>query len=159
MDYDVKLYDNGIDVCLEVEFTPLLNSKKHKYKIYQFDIKEWKVQCLTATTDMRDFIGNITFIDGCYCTAKGVYRGKMTEVRNVRVLDPKFRVGQRVMVSEHLNINGEMDFLASTKRVLKDNINFINFGWSNEGHSRCCRVDIYTGEHKEVYGPMIPEDD
>jgi hypothetical protein len=53
-------------------------------------------------------------------------------------------LGMRVFVSEHLNINGQMEWLLTSHPILKseNNINFVNFGHKNHH----LRVDYYTGE-------------
>lgn len=116
--------------------------------------------CFTATTDMRDWIGNVTKLwtedDGrTFCSVKGVYRGKQGEYTKIRVIDSAIqKVGQRVMVTEHLDVSGKLEFIASTKRLIsvtESEMNFINIGWIVEGQFHHMRVDPYTGEAKEFF--------
>jgi len=110
----------------------------------------WPVQFFTATSDMRDCIGNVTQMGTGTCTVKALYRGKTTELRNVRILDNEIKNnGDRVMVTEHLTVGGRMELVATKKPLLKakhKDLNFINIGWSNKRECSFMRIDVYTGE-------------
>jgi hypothetical protein len=111
----------------------------------------------TATTDMRDWIGNITKIfdvNGVpFCSVKGYYRNRKSEFTNIRIVDGAIKkIGERVMVTEHLSVDGKLELIASKRRLLsvKDsNLNFINIGWIENSCFRHLRVDPYTGDSKE----------
>ena len=63
------------------------------------------------------------------------------------------------MVTEHLNVAGGFDMLASKSRIIdlkKPELNFINIGWSTNKSCRYLRVDPYTGETKELLGNAVP---
>jgi len=104
---------------------------------------------------MRDFIANVTKFEADICSVRGVYRGRMRELRNVRAYIP-FKAGERTMVTEHVDINGRFGFIATKKRILLGDLNFVNVGWSDEHRSRRLTVDIYTGEVRESNGVAVP---
>jgi hypothetical protein len=59
------------------------------------------------------------------------------------------------MVTEHINVAGGFDMLATTKRILdlkNPNLNFVNVGWTNNKESRYIRIDPYTGEEHKCVG-------
>lgn len=113
----------------------------------------WPVKFFTATTDLKDFIGNVVKINSNNtCSVKGVYRGKMLTLKNIRIGESGIIKDKRVMVSEHLNVDGKMELIATLKRILLGGMNFINIGWSNKTESHITRIDIYTGETKLIYG-------
>lgn len=116
---------------------------------------EWPFHSFTATTDMRDFIANVVAYGNGSCSVKGVYRGKMTQLRNVHPCTP-VKVGERVMVTEHVGIDGRFGFIATKGRILVGDLNFVNVGWSDERGSRQLSVDIYTGEARESKGGPVP---
>jgi hypothetical protein len=105
----------------------------------------------TATATMKDFIGNIVSINGKHCIVKGVYEGIMREVKNIEIVEENIKnIGDRVMVTEHINTCGTFELLASKKRILMGDINFINIGWKTDNKTRYMRVDIYTGNYKII---------
>jgi hypothetical protein len=117
---------------------------------------QWPIRHFTSTTDMRDFIADVVSIEGSTCIVDGVYRRRMVRMRNVRVCSPEIRKpGDRVMVTEHVGIDGRFGFMATKKRVLAGDLNFINVGWSDEEESKYLVVDIYTGEAKTVVGRPV----
>ena len=99
----------------------------------------------TVTTDMRDFIGNVVDRSDKRVTVKGIYRGTLQEVRNIKPLE--CNLNRRVMVTEHLDINGKFGLVATNKPILFRGVNFVNFGWKHKetGKRRFIRIDIYTG--------------
>jgi hypothetical protein len=105
----------------------------------------------TATSTMKDFIGNIVSIKDKKCIVKGIYEGKMREVKNIEIVEENIKnIGERVMVTEHINTCGTFELLASKKRILMGDINFINFGWKTGNKTQYIRVDVYTGNHKLI---------
>jgi len=152
-----KIFKEGNEVC--VRFQPLVGRKTVEHRIASKK-GEWAIKSITGTTDMTDWIGNVTKIHGKLCSVRGVYRGKMRELQKIRVESSDIKkVGDRVMVTEHLNVAGKFDFIATKKRVLVQGktagINFLNLGWSNEYGSRYLVIDIYTGEAGEWTGDPI----
>lgn len=145
-----------VDDRMTMEFTPLLGGGARVAEISRKTEDEWPINATTATTDMRDFIANIKSIEGDKCSVEGVYRGRMLEVNNVKVCSPEIKKpGDRVMVTEHVSVDGRMDFIATKKRVLAGNVNFVKIGWSNERKSRFLVLDVYTGDSKVVEGPPM----
>lgn len=145
---------------LKLVFTPIISGKDAEFKIGCQLNKAWPVMFYTATTDMRDFIGNVTEIVNNKCSVKGVYRGSMVNLKGVIIKEDKIiKVGQRVMITEHINIEGKLELLATTRRIINlsdSNLNFVNIGWSNESECYFCRIDIYTGEYRFVKGESVP---
>jgi len=145
-EYKVRILDKN---CVVGTLHPLLlpNNEYIDYKIIQQGKCEWPVQFFTLTTDMRDFIGNITCIEYPLCKVRGMYRGHMREVK-AKIADKEInKIGQRTMVMEHVDICGRMELLATKKRHLKGNMNFVNIGWSNNKMARYLSIDIYSGEY------------
>ena len=98
--------------------------------------QSWPVHFWTATTDIKDFIGNIkTILPDGKCDVDCLYRGEQICLQNVVIKDKSIkRIGQRVMLTEHININGEFEIIATIKRIIsleKSGLNFINIGWSD----------------------------
>jgi hypothetical protein len=125
------------------------------HKLEKKPNEEWPVKFYTATHQMNDFIGNIVESDENSCSVRGVYNGYMQVVRNVKIgIDCHMaKKGERVMVTEHLNVDGKLEFLATKSRILIGDLNFINIGWSNGNKCRFQRIDVYTGESKIIVGP------
>lgn len=123
-------------------------------KIYEIEKRfdnEESFSSVTCTSNMYEFIGNVVAINKNKCIVRGVYYGKMVEVPNVRIVDPKInKIGQRVMGTEHISVDGKLEIVASTKPILKKNINFVNIGWRTKNSFRQLRIDIYTGESLEI---------
>ena len=139
-----------------IELSPAAGGSPVRVMIGKEGLGEWPVQFCTATTDMKDFIGNVSSIGGGKCSVRGVYRGRDREVRGVTVASPDVKkVGDRVMVTEHVGVDGKFGFLATKRRILKGDLNFACVGWSNEERCRYVRVDVYTGNHVEVSGPPV----
>ncbi len=136
-----------------LKIQPLAGDKEVDAKIDRRHANEWPVQFFTSTTNMKDWIGNVTEIADGKCSAKGVYRGEWVEINNIRICSDEIKqVGNRVMVTEHMDVNGKMGLIATTKRVLVTNqgsaVNYACVGWSNDKRCRYLRFDVYTGEHK-----------
>lgn len=142
---------DGKDMVIKVK--PLVGGGTwFEHRISRQDDSEWPVSFNTATSpELKDFIGNVVAIYDGKCTVKGVYRGKIQEVRNIRICsDDIKKVKDRVMVTEHMDVSGRLDFIATKKRVLFDTCHWVNVGWSNEKRCRHLRVDLYTGDCREV---------
>jgi len=158
----IKYKIENVDNELLFVFSPIIIGKDIEFKIQKPEskMKSWPVLFYTATTDMRDFIANITSINGHMCSVKGVYRGNMKDLKSVIVKEDKInKIGQRVMVTEHINVNGKLELLATTKRIINltdSNLNFVNVGWSDELDCDFYRIDIYTGEFKVLKGDAVP---
>ena len=136
---------------VKLKFETVINGEKD-FEIDKSQPDEWPVRFYTGTTGMDDFIGNVLSIKDGRCVIRGVYRGVMCEVKNVIIIDKTIgKRGDRVMVTEHLNVDGAMDLIATKKPLLRTayrDLNFINIGWSNAKRCRFLRIDVYTGETK-----------
>lgn len=141
--------DNNIGLKIQ----PIVGGKEVDAKIDRKNTNEWPVQFFTSTTNMKDWIGNVTKIAGDVCSVKGVYRGGMVEINNIQVCNDEIRqLGDRVMVTEHMDVDGRMGFIATKRRVLVTSkgsaVNYACVGWSDDKRCRYLRFDVYTGEHK-----------
>jgi len=124
--------------------------------------KSWQPSSFfTATTAMKDWIGTIrafTKIEGkdTLLDVQGVYDGHMQIIKGIKLrTDTEPKIGQRVMVTEHVNVSGGFDMLATNRRILdlsNPNLNFVNIGWSSNKECRYLRIDPYSGECKECVG-------
>ncbi len=141
--------DNNIGLKIQ----PLVGGTEIDVKISRRHADEWPVQFFTSTTNMKDWIGNVTQIADGKCSVKGVYRGEWVELHSISVCSDEIRQsGDRVMVTEHMNVDGKMGFIATKRRVLVTNrgsaVNYACVGWSNNKRCRYLRFDVYTGECK-----------
>ena len=146
--------------------TPVLGDREVVYKIESPPGDGWReMSSETATTGMKDWIGNIREIlevpekDEIFLAVEGVYEGYMQTIKGVKWRgDNAPKKGQRVMVTEHVNVAGGFDMLATGKRILflnNPNLNFINVGWTNGKEDRFIRIDPYTGEEHTCKGPAV----
>jgi len=157
-----KIYCEGEDETF-IKIKPTLTQKEVVYSIKRKSSKERPVQFYTGTTDMKDWIGNVREIvernDETFLSVEGIYRGKNQTLRNIKSRDSNIKkIGDRVMVTEHLNVAGSFDMLATKRRIMdnkKSELNFINIGWSTDEICRYLRTDPYTGETKECIGGPI----
>lgn len=147
-----------------IKMKPVLGDSEVVYKVESPPGDGWqKTTFETATTGMKDWIGNIQEIlevpekNEIFLTVKGVYEGRMQTLKGIKWREPgKPKQGQRVMITEHVNVAGAFDMLATTKRILdlkNPNLNFVNVGWTNGKIDRFLRIDPYTGEEHTCEGP------
>ena len=126
--------------------------------------ESWAIKFYTATTDIKDAIGNIVDYNKKTqrCSVKMIYRGEEHVAKNVLIRDiqlGKYSQGQRVMITEHIDVTGHFGFLISDKRLINPRypgLNFINIGWSDDKNSIYKRIDIYTGEEHTIKGETNP---
>lgn len=120
------------------------------YFLNRLSPDESPIQFCTATSTMKDFIGNIIGLHGDKCSARGIINGHDQIVNNVDIIDGTKTIGERIMLTEHINTCGTFELLASKKRILLGDINFINIGWRKGNHKRFMRIDPYTGNSKVI---------
>lgn len=163
IDYQIGMTD---DKKLFVKIMPVLSNQEVVYSIEKHRNNFLRpVKFFTATTDMRDWIGNIREMKqkdkDVLCAVEGIYRGTKRKVKNVKLRFRKNespKVGARVMVTEHINVAGGFDLLATKIRLLdlsKPDLNFINIGWSDDKECKFLRIDPYTGEVKECTSESV----
>ena len=152
----METIEKGKDGSVVLKIQPIANSRKLSYVLPPDRPTQKPIRFYTATTDIKDFIGNVIKVEEDNVQVKCLYRGSDCELQKVRPLE-KLKEGQRVMITEHLNVNGELELVATTKRILPGNsrndLNFVNFGWSDDKGSKYIRIDVYTGETLEINGP------
>ncbi len=131
---------------INLSFKPVLAEEVVSFHLRGAKSGDIPTKFYTATTPMRDFIANITTINKDKCSVKGVYNGMMQELKKVKLCVSGAKVGDRVMVTEHIAIDGNFELLATKKRILQGDLNFINCGWKSGGKLKYYRFDIYTGQ-------------
>ncbi len=131
------------------KFTPVVLKTDMEYEIQRISEDEIAFESFTCTNTMKDGIGNITAInlsDGV-CSVKCVLRGVERKIDNVAIWDDRIKnIHDRVMITEHIGINGRLKLVATKERILKQDFNFFNFGWESNNSRRLISVDIYTGD-------------
>lgn len=146
---------------IRADFIAKIKNEKFVYEIDKPEGDWHPINFGTATTGMKDWIGNVRDLkeipekDEILCVVEGIYEGKMRKVPNIKLREMIGKIGERVMVTEHVNIAGGFDMLATKKRILdmgNKDLNWINIGWSNDNECRWLRIDPYTGEVKECIG-------
>jgi hypothetical protein len=148
---------HGEEIGLELQ--PLVGGNTVKCMISKKSPGAWPVQFATHTADMQDFIADVTELYGDKCSVEGVYRKMMRQMRNIRVCSPEIKKKKdRVMVTEHVNIEGKFDYIATKQRVLHD-VGFVNIGWSDENGCEYIVIDTYTGESKLATCPPVAPDE
>ena len=151
--YELKKKTEGDTIFAVCALTDMLE-RKHTFEIAKHHNDEEFMSSKTATTDMRDFIGNIIAYvkDGDKCTVQGHFRGQQRQVVARIVDDSVNRDGGRVMCTDHLNVSGEMEYIVTSRPIIQGNINFLNIGWIDKKtkHFRHLRIDVYTGESREI---------
>lgn len=162
MGYSYRFGSEGDNKIFVEIFTAITGEKTLCY-IEKESGDEVPVQYFTATTDMKDWIGTVREITENngekLLSVEGVYRGTKQLIKGIKCRDSNIKkVGDRVMVTEHLNVAGSFDMIATKSRIIdlqKPDLNFVNIGWTNKDHCRYLRVDPYTGETKECVGNSI----
>lgn len=148
------------DDVFEKEYQNIVYGQTHRYEMSRESSDERRFECFECTNTMKDGIGNVTAIDDKRgtCSVKAVLRGQEREFVNVRILDTQIsKVHERVMVTEHIRIDGQIELVATKRRILKGDFNFFKFGWSDGQRRRTVKVDIYTGESKTLIEGPAPE--
>ncbi len=133
---------------VKISFIPAITNKATSISIKNTEKDGSFTKFYTATTQMKDFIGNILSINQKYCVVKGVYQGQMQEIKNIKICFDGAKIGERVMVTEHLDLDGRFELLATKHRILQGDLNFINCGWKSGNKINYYRIDIYTGLSK-----------
>ena len=129
----------------KVLFKPILGVKR-EYILCGEDGKPSQLW-YTATNRMTDFIGNVTHIKDGMCDVRGVYLSTMQCIKNIKIVDKLIsKIGHRVMVTEHIDIEGKLELIATKKRILYGDLNFINIGSPN----KYIMIDVYTGKFKLI---------
>jgi len=139
----VKRIDNNIDLLHVNIFCSIDNI----YKVYKIEIPSGKRPFIshTATMGMVEAIGNIknSNIATAYYLGNPKYEFKVNNIYG-------YKKGERVIVSEHIRLDGKIEYLVSKNRLLQGNLNFVNIGHYNEKNDGIIKmiVDVITGEHK-----------
>lgn len=122
------------------EYIPALIGAKKRY-ILDLPTGEEPMVFWTMTTGMTDWYGEVLSVQGE--SAEFVCRG----FRGKGKLVEPIKIGHPCVVTEHVTISGDMEYLLSKEKILKDNNNFVNYGVPGGRH---LRIDIYTGEARVI---------
>lgn len=130
--------------CHIFEYSPIFVGGKIRY-ILELPVYEKPILFKTMTTDMKTWFGEVKSVYkkgeltlATIETQQGILLARV--VSCVTVYGPCW-------VMEHLNVDGHMELLVASERLLRDNQNFVNFGLPQGKH---VRIDIYTGEHRII---------
>ena len=130
----------------EFFYIPKLIGAKKRY-ILELGLDEKPKVFKTMTTDMKSYFGHILDIydnkDDNHPYALVQTSVGTIEARVLGQVKPK----HPCWVWEHLKIDGHMELVVTSERVLENNINFINYGVPLQ---RYLRIDIYTGEWRLI---------
>lgn len=163
-------YTVGVEVTSEGQKrmrADVVTKIKNEKRVYRINKPkgDWRpINFGTATTNMKDWIGNVRELreipekGEILCIVEGVYEGRMRKIPNIKLREMIKKIGERVMVTEHINVAGGFDMLATKKRILDSgnpDFNWINIGWSNDKECKYLRIDPYTGETKECTGQAV----
>ncbi len=133
----------------EFSYSPILIGGKKRY-LLELPVDDKPVVFKTMTTDMGAWFGEVELIitnqdivgdEGpmaTVMTAKGALMG--------RLIGPVTRKGP-AWVMEHLTVDGRMEYVVASERLLEGNQNFVNYGVPQ---GKYLRIDIYTGEHRII---------
>jgi len=105
----------------------------------------------TATTPMRinAHIGNVCKIDNGFCNVDVSVDKKLIKIKNVRILDKDLKVFQRVILSEHVNVDGQIEWIATRRPLQTGDLNFLVMcKTKNNKIISKKRIDVVTGEIK-----------
>lgn len=147
-----------VEDVFKKKFTPIVNKIDQEYEIKRENDNEIPFESWTCTNSMKDGIGNVTALDldRGLCSVKAVLRGIEREFHNIVIWDNRIqKIHDRVMITEHLRIDGKPELVATKERILRQDFNYFNFGWESASCRRVVTVDIYTGDsimHKQIKG-------
>jgi len=109
----------------------------------------------TATTPMRTdyYTGEVISVENDKARVFVKYGETTVELYDVRLLNNNIEEFDRVILSEHLTVDGNIEWVASTEPLKTGDLNFIvialkdcdnNFIYKN-------RIDVVTGETREEF--------
>lgn len=107
----------------------------------------------TATTPMKTDYYTGEVLDLNNNSAKVIVKlgDRSVNVENVRILDKDVDKKDRVILSEHVNIDGNIEWVASKSPIKTGDLNFITISLE-DAFGNCTykkRIDVVTGESKE----------
>ena len=128
------------------DFVDALYGKQHNYDIVLPDGVEPLV-CHTATTGMIETIGNMINKN----EAKG-YMPSVGQNYKFKVVNPfGYKKGERVYITEHIRLDGKVEYIVTKHKVADGENNFLNVGYIKNGeHIIKMQIDVITGEHKWI---------
>jgi hypothetical protein len=100
--------------------------------------------CWTATTGMVEAIGNMVSHTEAvgYAFGNPQYKFKVNNPRG-------YQKGERVIITEHLTLNRQDEYLVTKHNIGHGDINFVNVGYIRNGqHTIRLIIDLITGEHR-----------
>ena len=101
----------------------------------------------TATTGMIEAIGNMdkdgTAVGYAFHEPRHVFEA----VNNPFDLKP----GERVYITEHLKLDGNVEYMVTKHKISKGQNNFLSIGYIKDGEKVTkLMIDVITGEHKWI---------
>lgn len=127
-----------------VDFKMPLTGKTKSFDV-KLPVNSAPLVFYTATTGMIETIGNMTGDD----TACGYMYGNPKHIFRVR--NPfSYKAGERVYITEHLQLDGKPEYIATKHRILQGQNNFVSIGHIKKNKKKVVRlvIDVVTGEHK-----------
>ena len=128
------------------EYTPILTGVKQRY-ILALPVDLSPLVYRTMTTNMASWDGEVLWLNTVAAGAVIWHSGQLHKVSGC--IFGKLDKGGPCSVLEHLNVDGEMDFIITDKENIQTNDNYVNFGIRDGKHMR---IDIYTGEYRIING-------
>ncbi|RKY43076.1 MAG: hypothetical protein DRP85_00845 [Candidatus Makaraimicrobium thalassicum] len=132
----------GKDYLVVKLWIPLLQ------KVVAYDIKildGWKPYVYyTATTGMLECIG--TLISENEAEGYALHNPK----KRFKIKNPfNIKVGERVIITEHINLEGQQEYLVSKHRLYCGDVNYVHLALQkNDKIKEVLRIDVMTGACK-----------
>jgi len=128
----------------EYKYVPIIIGAEKRYRI-ELPLDAAPIVYKTLTTGMRYWTGQVFEVADGHARAFIRQAGSLITIKADLV--GKVSQGDPCFVMEHLNIDGEMEFMIGPKNILNGDQNFVNFGIPQGKH---IRIDIYTGQSKVI---------
>jgi len=128
----------------EFKYTPLLTGVEQRYTI-ELPPERVPLVYKTMTSDMYCWDGELVKSLPGYAAAVVRHGNELVELSGR--LHGKLKLGQPCFVMEHLDLEGDLEYLIATHRLDDVRVNYVNFGIPNFKH---VRIDIYTGESRVI---------
>ena len=146
--FRTDLFGNKLEIILD------LNCYKGSFK-FSKNIDGLKYKLLkTATFPMNidKYTGNISTIEGDRARVVVKMGEKTLDIGNVRILDEDVKPLDRVIISEHVTLNGSMEWVATKKPLKTGDLNFLTIALEDPVTGELKykkRIDVVTGESLE----------
>jgi len=138
---------NGNSYLVIKDFYDTLYGKQHNFDVKLPYAKTQPLICYTATTGMVETIGNIVDKNN----AVG-YLPTVSKKFKFKIFNPfEYKKGERVYITEHIRLDGKVEYIATKHKIAQGENNFLNIGFIEKNRNNIkIQVDIITGEHKWI---------